>query len=49
VADGRAGPAVRLVIDVTGELGNKKRADTHRTQGGGVALGGMPLHRVRMF
>ena len=40
---------VRLVIDAPDELGNENRADTHKTQRGGVAPGGMPLHRVRMF
>jgi hypothetical protein len=40
---------VRLVIDVPGELEDGHDAKTGRAQGGGVAPGGMPLHRVRMF
>jgi hypothetical protein len=40
---------VRLVIDVPGEIENEHGADTRRDQGGRVAPGGMPLHRVRMF
>jgi hypothetical protein len=40
---------VRLVIDVPGEIENEYGAETHRDQGGRVAPGGMPLHRVRMF
>jgi len=40
---------VRLVIDVPGEMENERGADTRGDQGGRVAPGGMPLHRVRMF
>lgn len=40
---------VRLVIDVPGEIENEHGANTRKDQGGGVAPGGMPLHRVRMF
>jgi hypothetical protein len=40
---------VRLVIDVPGEWEEGHDAKTGRAQGGGVAPGGMPLHRVRMF
>jgi hypothetical protein len=40
---------VRLVIDVPGEIENEHAADARRDQGGSVAPGGMPLHRVRMF
>jgi hypothetical protein len=40
---------VRLVIAVPGEIENEHGADTRSDQGGRVAPGGMPLHRVRMF